>query len=298
MAARPANERLPVMNTPFEQFNLSGKTALVTGGATGLGYHMTRALARAGARVIIAARRQDVLEQAKDTLQEDPFIGDIHCATVDLGDRNSVQQLAEKIDLDFNGVDIYIGNAAGTFTEPLLDVSLQTLDDAVQSNLVANMQLAQAFLPGMKERGWGRVIFSSSIASNLVGPLEGTASYSATKAALNGYCRVIATDMGHFNITANALILGFFMTDILKAGVKHLLDSQGRQAAQKFMDDFVSCTALGRVGNPAEIEGIVQLLASNAGSYITGASMAVDGGMSIMMRPLQIVATDIETMLS
>ncbi|MFT7529878.1 MAG: NAD(P)-dependent dehydrogenase (short-subunit alcohol dehydrogenase family) [Gammaproteobacteria bacterium] len=285
------------MSNPFDHFKLNGKTALITGGATGLGFHMSRALARAGAKVIIAARRQEVLEQAKTILLQDPHVSDIITMVVDLNERPSVQQLCNSINNQFGGVDILVGNAAGTFTEPLLDVSLTTVEDALQSNLVANMQLAQAFLPGMKAKNWGRCIFSSSIASNMVGPLEGTASYSATKAALNSYCRVIATDMGHHNITANTLVLGFFMTDILKGGVKHLFDTQGKAAAQVFMDDFVSCTALGRFAQPSEIEGVVQLLASDAGSYITGTSLVVDGGMSIMMRALPVQAVDITTLL-
>lgn len=276
------------MQAPFEKFDLTGKNALVTGGATGLGYHMARALARSGANVIIAARREDVLQQAVAQLKTDPLIRNISYHPVDLVDRKSIDALATHAISSLGGIDIFVGNAANVFVEQIPDINLDTLDEGMQLNLMSNMQLAKAFLPGMKQRKWGRFIFSSSIASTMVSPLEGTATYAASKAGLNGFCRQIAADMGHYNINANSLVLGFFKTDIYNAGVKYLNDTQGPEAAQKFVNDFVSTAALGRIADPQEVEGLVQLLASDAGSYITGASIAIDGGMSIMMRPLPV----------
>ena len=276
------------MNTPYDKFDLTGKNALVTGGATGLGFHMARALARGGANVIIAARREDVLDKAAKELRADPFVKNVSWHAVDLLDRGSIERLAAHAVSTLGGIDIFVGNAANVFVEQIPDLDLKSMDEGFQLNLMANMQLAKAFLPGMRERKWGRFIFSSSIASVMVSPLEGTATYAATKAGLNGFCRQIAADMGHYNINANSMVLGFFFTDILKAGVEHISSTQSPEAAKKFLDDFVSTSALGRIGDPSEVEGLVQLLASNAGSYITGASIAIDGGMSIMMRPLPV----------
>ena len=276
------------MVAPFEKFDLTGKNALVTGGATGLGYHMAKALARSGANVIIAARREDVLKNAVKELQADPFIKNVSYKIVDLIDRASVDALADHAISTHGGVDIFVGNAASTFVEQIPEFKMKSIDEGMQLNLMSNMQLAKAFLPGMKQRKWGRFIFSSSIASVMVSPREGTAIYAASKAGLNGFCRQIAADMGHYNINANSLVLGFFKTDVYNAGVKYLQDTQGPEAAQKFINDFISAAALGRIADPSEVEGLVQLLASDAGSYITGASIAIDGGMSIMMRPLPV----------
>lgn len=273
---------------PFSKFDLTGKNALVTGGATGLGFHMARALAQAGARVLITARREDVLKQSCEKLMTDPFIKEVQWHPVDLCNKDSVNALAEHALSRFGGIDIFVGNAAGTYTEQIDNLDFAATDEAFQLNVTSNMQLAKAFLPGMKERRWGRFIFSSSIASIMVGPREGTATYCATKSALNGFSRVIATDMGHYNITSNALLLGFYTTDILNNGVKHIETLHGKEAADKFVREFTSVTALGRFGDPSEIEGLVQLLASDAGSYITGASISIDGGMSVMMRPLAV----------
>jgi gluconate 5-dehydrogenase len=279
----------PSSFSPFEKFDLTGRNALVTGGATGLGFHMARALARAGANVIIAARREDVLQRSTELLMADPHEKSVvSWHAVDLLDRSSIDELATHAITALGGIDIFVGNAANVFVEQITEIDLKSIDEGFQLNLIANMQLAKAFLPGMRERKWGRFIFSSSIASVMVSPLEGTATYAASKAGLNGFCRQIAADMGHYNINANSMVLGFFMTDILKAGVEHIRATQGPQAAEKFLDDFVSTSALGRIGDPEEVEGLVQLLASNAGSYITGASIAIDGGMSIMMRPLPV----------
>ena len=274
------------MVAPFEKFDLTGKNALVTGGATGLGFHMTRALARAGASVIIAARREDVLRSAVKELKADPFVKNVSYKVVDLIDRASVDALAAHAIATLGGIDIFVGNAANTFVEQIPEFNMESIDEGMQLNLMSNMQLAKSFLPGMKQRLWGCFIFSSSIASVMVSPREGTATYAASKAGLNGFCRQIAADMGHYNINANALVLGFFKTDVYDAGVKFLKDTQGPETAQKFVNDFVSAAALGRIADPSEVEGLVQLLASDAGSYITGASIAIDGGMSIMMRPL------------
>ncbi|MDD5175959.1 MAG: SDR family NAD(P)-dependent oxidoreductase [Sterolibacterium sp.] len=276
------------MVAPFERFDLTGKTALVTGGATGLGFHMTKALARAGASVLITARREDVLKQSAELLMQDSYVKNVSWHRVDLGDRDSVDALINHANSALGGIDIFIGNAADTFLEQIVDIDLDSLDNKFQTNLISNMQFAKAFLPRMRERKWGRFIFSSSIASTCVDPQRGTATYAATKAGLNGFCRQIAADMGHYNITANSLILGFFTTDIVQRGMKHIRETRGDEMAQKFINDFVSLTALGRFGDPAEVEGLIQLLASDAGSFITGASLAIDGGMSIMMCPLPV----------
>lgn len=270
---------------PFEQFDLSGKKALVTGGATGLGFRMARALGRAGAKVLIVARRDDVLAKAADELRREHGVKAVEWRHVDLHDRASIDTLAAYGNGAFGGVDIMVGNAGSLVPEQLVDLTHKGIDDAIQLNLTANMHLARAFLPGMRDRRWGRFLFSSSIASNFVSPLEGNGAYAAAKAGLNAFARSIAADLGRHNITANSLVLGLFVTDILEAAIDQLKQAHGPEAAQKLIDTFTASTATGRLGKPSELEGIVQLLASEAGSYITGQSIPVDGGMSIMMRP-------------
>ena len=128
-------------------------------------------------------------------------------------------------------------------------------------------------------------MFSSSVSTVVTSPHEGIGMYTATKGALNAFARTLAAEVGHFNITANSLVIGFFVTDMVRHAEQLLRSTQGADAARRFMEDFVGMTALGRAGDPQELEGVVLLLASNAGSYITGSNLIVDGGMSIMLRP-------------
>jgi NAD(P)-dependent dehydrogenase (short-subunit alcohol dehydrogenase family) len=274
------------MSGPFAKFDLAGKTALVTGGATGLGYHMTKALADAGATVLIAARREAVLCESAERLNSDAGIGRrVHWRRVDLGDRASVAELASHALERFGGIDIYVGNAALDFHMHVEDIKDDAMDLMLQANIASNVALVRAFLPGMRARKWGRVIFSSSATTGAASPFEGASLYTAVKGALNAFTRTLATEVGHDNITANALILGFFVTDMVTHAQDHIRAAEGDAAAHKFLEDFVGMTALGRGGRPEELEGLIQLLASDAGSFITGSCLVVDGGLSIMLRP-------------
>ncbi|MFA5523773.1 MAG: SDR family oxidoreductase [Tissierellales bacterium] len=269
----------------FDKFSLRGKTALVTGGATGLGYHMTKALAQAGATVLIAARREKLLSEAAEQLNTDPEIHDVQWHPVDLANRKSVKALAQYANDALGGIDIFIGNAGQDINEHLLDIKEESIDQIMQVNISANVELVQAFLPHMREKNWGRILFSSSASTVVSSPHEGIGMYTATKGALNAFTRTLAAETGHQNITANSLILGFFVTDLVTQAQELLRTTQGEKAAQMFMEDFVGMTALGRAGHPEELEGLIQLLASDAGSYITGTNLVIDGGMSIMLRP-------------
>ena len=270
----------------LDLFDMTGKKALVTGGATGLGYQMARAMMRKGADVMIVARREDVLHDSAARLNEDPLTnGKASYFPVDLGERDSIRRLASHATDSMGGVDIFIGNAAQDFMEHIEDIQDEHIDKMLQVNVSANIELARAFVPGMRQRKWGRFLFSSSALSVTTSPHEGICMYTAVKGAINAFSRTLAAEVGHDNITANALVLGIFYTDMIAAAVEHFRTSQGEGAARKFLEDFVGITALGRAGRLEELEGLIQLLASNAGSYITGSNLVIDGGMSIMLRP-------------
>jgi gluconate 5-dehydrogenase len=267
-------------------FDLKGKTALVTGGATGLGYHMTRALARAGATVLIAARREALLRSAAEKLNADRAVtGKVRWYPVDLAKRESVAELAAHAIEELGGIDIFVGNAGQDFNEHIAAIKDSSIDQITRVNVSANVELVRAFLPGMRARKWGRFLFSSSVSTVVTSPHEGIGMYTATKGALNAFTRTLAAEAGHDNITANALVLGFFVTDLVREAQELLRKTQGEEAARKFMEDFVGMTALGRAGRPEELEGLIQLLASDADSYITGTNLVIDGGLSIMLRP-------------
>lgn len=272
----------------FAKFDLTGRTALVTGGSDGLGEGIAVALAGAGARVLIAGRDQAKLDRAAAAIAaatdrpQDQITG----ISADLYDRDGVRELAAFANEQFGGIDIFAGNAGAVHAEQVGEISEQEMDACLQLNLSSNIVLTQAFLPRMRAQKWGRIIFSSSTASHLCAPRQGNHVYAATKSGLNGIARTMAGDLGRDGITINNLIFGVFWTSILRGVVAQLTETQGAAVADGLINSFTVMTAVGRLGEVADLHGIVQLLASDAGSYITGASIPLDGGTSIMMGPV------------
>jgi 3alpha(or 20beta)-hydroxysteroid dehydrogenase len=277
--------RTTTVTQAFSKFELTGRRAVVTGGATGLGFYMTRGLVQSGARVLVAARREDVLIKAADELNAEFGSEQVVWRTVDLASAESIQRLADYALGDFGGVDIFVGNAAQEFKEPVDDIQDESIHQILQVNLTSNIQLFRHFLPGMRARQWGRVIFSSSAATICAPANDHMAMYTVTKAGLNAFTKVAANETGPDGITVNALILGLYRTEMLDEGLRGYEQSYGTAAAAALMDEYVAMTSVDRLGACEDVEGAVQLLASDAGSYITGAHIAIDGGLTSMLRP-------------
>jgi NAD(P)-dependent dehydrogenase (short-subunit alcohol dehydrogenase family) len=245
-------------------FDLSGKVALVTGGSKGLGKAMARGLAKAGADIVISSRSEDELKAALvEILEGTETRGAWFVA--DMTDRDAVQQLAASATQEMGRIDILINNAGTNVPAPVDEISDEDWDRIIELNLSSCQALTRAVVPQMKQRKWGRIIHISSI-MGLVSK-EGRGAYSATKSALIGLARAGALDLGPSGITVNCIAPGPILTD-LPATV----------LSQAEIDSFASRTALGRWGNPDELAGPALLLASDAGSYITGATLVVDGG--------------------
>lgn len=250
-----------------EMFDLTGKVALVTGGSKGLGKAMARGFSEAGANVVISSRHEEELQAAQKEIQEG-IKGKVVYRVADMNDRAEVKALA-KFALDtFGRVDILVNNAGGNTPQRIEDITDDTWDRVVELNLTSCMALTRELVPQMKERKWGRIIHISSIMG--LASKEGRNVYSATKAALIGLARATALDLGAYGITANCICPGPFLTDL-----------PGKLLSPEEKAVFSSRTALGRWGEPKELAGTALLLASDAGSYITGTTITVDGGTLI-----------------
>lgn len=269
----------------FEKFDLTGKTALVTGGGTGLGYAITRSLAQSGAKVLISARREDVLKKAAAELTEAGDGNEVLYTTMDLADRTSVEESARKIIDMLGGVDIFVANAAAEFNQPVEELEYELFDQMYQVNVAANMALSKAFIPHMREKQWGRIILISSIMADLASGPEKVSLYCSSKGALNAYGRVAAAELGHSGITVNSVNPGNFRTEMFEETFAHIAETMGQDVCDGIIADLTNSTCLGRLGKCEEIEGIVQLLASDAGGFFTGADINMDGGASIMLKP-------------
>lgn len=245
-------------------FDLTGRVALITGGNKGLGKAMARGLAQAGADIVIASRHADQLESAlaeilAGTGRRGTFV------PCDMTDRAAVAKLAETAVERMGKVDILINNAGQNAPQPIDQVDDATWDRVLEVNLSGVMALTRAVAPGMKARRWGRVIHIASIMAQV--SKEGRNVYSATKSALMGLCRASALDLGPFNVTVNCIAPGPFLTDMPMS----VLSDAEKQA-------FADRTALGRWGQPDELVGPAVFLASEAGRYVTGQTLFVDGG--------------------
>jgi NAD(P)-dependent dehydrogenase (short-subunit alcohol dehydrogenase family) len=246
-------------------FDLRGKVALVTGGSKGLGKAMARGLAEAGADVVIASRHEGELRAALDEILKGTDRKGRYFVA-DLSRREEAVRLA-KAALDAMGrVDILVNNAGTNVPQPIDQIRDEDWDRVLELNLSSIMALTRALVPQMRARKWGRVIHISSVMGFVSKP--GRNVYSATKSALHGLAKGNALDLGADGVTVNCIAPGPFLTD-LPAG---LLSKEEQK-------EFARQTALVRWADPKELVGPVLLLASDAGSYITGSVLVVDGGM-------------------
>lgn len=268
----------------FDKFDLTGRTAVVTAGATGMGYYMARGLARSGARVLIAQRREEVLKKSAERLRAESG-GDVIYATVDLNDRASVRAFNEHAQKTLGGVDIFVGNAAQDTFEKLEVIKDETIDKLFQINVSSIIEMTRAFVPSMRQKKWGRLIFSSSSTSLAASAHEGMGVYTATKGALNSFAHTVAAEVSHDGVTCNTIVLGLYVTDLFQEHIDFIEKNHGKAAVKAFTDSFSSMVAAGRLGRADEVEGLLQFLASNAGSYVTGSNLVIDGGMATMLRP-------------
>jgi NAD(P)-dependent dehydrogenase (short-subunit alcohol dehydrogenase family) len=245
-------------------FDLTGKVALITGGSKGLGKAMARGLADAGADIIISSRHEDELRAALDEILAGTSRRG-HYVVADMSQRADVDRLASSALAAMGRVDILVNNAGTNIPQPIDEIGDAEWNAVMDLNLNSVMWLTRSLVPQMKARRWGRIIHISSIMGLVSAP--GRNVYSVTKSALIGFARASALDLGSFGITVNCIAPGPFLTDL---PMRLLSDEQKRK--------FTEMTALGRWGEPKELIGPALLLASEAGSYITGTTLVVDGG--------------------
>lgn len=251
---------------PSSPFNLAGRSALITGGSKGIGFAIASGFARAGADLFLCSRGKERLDQAVTELRSIAPDVKIEATIADMAKREEANRLAAEATARLGKVDILVNNAGWNIPQPIDEIKDEDWDYCVELNLSSVMALTRAIVPGMKERGWGRVIHISSIMG--LGSTPKRNVYSATKAALIGMCRATALDLGSYGITCNCIAPGPIATEMPMSIL-----------SQEQQDSFSRRTAVGRWGKPEEIAGPALLLASDAGSYITGETIVVDGGI-------------------
>lgn len=242
-------------------FDLKGRTALVTGGNSGIGLALAEALGRQGARVVLAARRQAELDAAVARLEAEGIAATAIVA--DLATPDGLDAIGAALG---DGVDILVNAAGINLRQPFEDVTVEGFDLHMAIHLRAPFRLAQLFAPGMAARGFGRIINIASLQSQRAFP--DCAPYGAAKGGIVQLTRAIAERWSRHGITCNAIAPGYFHTKLTDAVFRNP-ELAAKHAAQ---------TAIGRNGVLEDLYGPIVFLASNASAYLTGQTLCVDGG--------------------
>ena len=249
-----------------DQFDLTGKVAVVTGASRGLGQYFGRALATAGADLVITSRRLEDLNPFQDEMEE---LGRrVFPVALDLRDAASIRAAAAAAEAHFGKLDVLVNNAGCNVRKPALDVTWDDWNTVLDTNLRGSFFVAQAFARGMVERGYGRIINIGSVTS--VFGYAGIAPYCASRGGIKQLTMALADEWGSRGVTVNCLAPGWFKT-------KQNAVLYENEAWVEYLKDRIP---LKRPGQPNDLNGAVVFLASDASAYITGQTLLVDGGIS------------------
>ena len=261
------------MSTSVQKlFDLTGKTALITGGSRGLGLQMAHALGEAGAKIMLSSRKAEDLEHAAAELQAGGI--DARWIAADCSKEEDTRRLADETMQRLGAIDILVNNAGASWGAPAEDHPVAAWDKVMNLNVrgyfILSQQVARICMIPKKR---GSIINIASIAGLNGNPPEmQTLAYNTSKTAVLGFTRTLAAEWGKYNINVNAICPGFFMTR-MAAGLITALGEE-KMAAK---------APLGRLGDDDDLKGIALLYASEAGKHITGQWLAVDGGVSVVL---------------
>ena len=250
----------------LELFNLEGKVALVTGASRGLGQYMGRALAKAGADLVITSRSIDALSDFTDEVKS---LGRRVCpVSLDVRNQKSIEDMVNEAVSVFGKIDILINNAGCNIRKPATEVSWEDWDTVVDTNLKGGFFVAQAVAHQMIPRKYGRIVNIGSVTS--VFGFAGITPYCASRGGVKQMTMSLADDWGVHGITVNCLAPGWFRTEQNRVLYEN----------REWLEYLVDRIPLKRPGQPQDLDGTVVFLASDASAYITGQTILVDGGVS------------------
>jgi gluconate 5-dehydrogenase len=257
------------MNT--NQFSLTGKVALVTGGCYGIGFAIGKALAQAGAKVVFNCLSEEHLKAGVADYKKAGI--DVTAFIADVTDEVQVKKLVQDIEKSLGTIDILVNNAGIIKRIPMCDMSTEDFRTVIDVDLVAPFIVAKAVIPGMIEKGHGKIINICSMMSEL--GRETVSAYAAAKGGLKMLTRNIASEFGGANIQCNGIGPGYIATP----QTAPLRKKQADGTSQPFDRFIISKTPAGRWGTPEDLEGPAVFLASNASNFVNGHILYVDGGI-------------------
>ena len=248
----------------IQEMSLEGRLAVVTGGGTGLGLGIAQALVDAGAKVVIAGRREDVLAEACRELGENAA-----GRALDLTRFDALDAFAAGVERDFGPVDVLVNNAGMQNNRPAADFTPDDLARMLDTNLVGPYLLTQRFARGMMARGRGSIVFVSSTAAHI--GITNTAAYAASKGGLSALVRTLASEWSPRGVRVNAIAPGWIETDLVRESLRRVPERRAMVEHRCLIP---------RLGTPRDVGLAAAFLASDASAYITGFELKVDGGVA------------------
>ena len=251
-------------------FNLKNKSILITGSSRGIGKSIAHHCALHGAKVIISSRKIDACEKTAAEINNEIGIETAFPIAANIGDEDQLKLLVDETNKKLGKIDVLVCNAAtNPFMGSMLEMPIDKFDKVMNNNIRSNQVLCNLVLPEMINREDGSIIIISSIAAIKGSPILG--AYNISKAADVMIVKNIATEFGHKNIRANSIAPGLIKTDFAKALWEN----------PDILKSVLGTTPMQRIGKPDEIAGVAVMLASDAGNYINGQTIVVDGGTTI-----------------
>jgi len=248
-------------------FDLTGQVAVVTGTSRGLGQYLARALAKAGADLVLTSRKRETLSA---------FAAEIEAMgrralslELDVRDRQSIERMAAEAQAAFGQIHILVNNAGCNIRKPALDVTWDDWNQILETNLRGTFFVAQAVARGMIAKGYGRIVNIGSVTS--VFGYAGLAPYGASRGGVRQLTMSLADDWGRFGVTVNCLAPGWFRTEQNKILYED----------KEWVETLVDRIPMKRPGQPHDLDGAVVFLASEASRYVTGQTLLVDGGITV-----------------
>ena len=253
---------------------LKDKVALVGGSSRGLGRAAAEELAAEGASVVLCSRNATLLEQVADEMRQ-RHGAEVLAVPTDLSDEEEIEALVRRSLERFGRIDIVVTNSGGPPAGPFESHDLEAWRAAWRGTFESVLHLVRATLPGMRERAWGRIINVTSIAVKQ--PVDGLILSNALRSGVTGFARTLANEVAPFGITVNNVLPGYTATERLEELAEAIAARQGStpSAARAGWEEQIP---MGRIGDPTELASTIAFLASERASYITGQSIAVDGG--------------------